>query len=369
MANYSFENIKYNDNLYYPRDTVNYLVRGTQTGSTNKWLGNLPDGISTYSEGLTIDYYLPYAGNTNPATLNLGSGEVPIFLGNKNNQVTNEFPQHSVIRLTYITASTLNQGNPCWKVSAYASNDSTGTVTSVSGVTGLTGTVTTSGSIKANLKSETLLTNEAITTTEIANRIYPVSLDKDGYLAVNVPWENTPQQTIKQDGVTGVTAVHFAICNTPSATAAKTATISTGTPVLEDGLRVVVYFVNSNTADSPTLNLNSLGATSICVNGITLSTDDKKRLLSGAIELVYYNNQWLYVGNSFATSNIPGIVQPYKSYSVTATGPAVSTSSSAITVNSISTEAGKYFAIEMDKDGKMFVNVPLSLVSIVDWTT
>jgi len=41
---------------------------------------------------------------------------------------------------------------------------------------------------KTKLKSETALTNDSAAATETAGRIYPVVLDKSGYLAVNVPW-------------------------------------------------------------------------------------------------------------------------------------------------------------------------------------
>lgn len=43
--------------------------------------------------------------------------------------------------------------------------------------------------IKAKLRSETALTNDSAAATEVSNRVYPVALDKSGYLAVNVPWE------------------------------------------------------------------------------------------------------------------------------------------------------------------------------------
>ena len=67
-----------------------------------------------------------------------------------------------------------------------------GTVTSVATGTGLTGgTITTSGTIKANLVSETGLTNAATAATEVSGRVYPVAVDKNGKLAVNVPWSNT----------------------------------------------------------------------------------------------------------------------------------------------------------------------------------
>lgn len=65
----------------------------------------------------------------------------------------------------------------------------TGTVTSVSAGAGLAGgTITTSGTVKANLTSETKLSNEAADGTETTGRVYPVRLDKNGKLAVNVPW-------------------------------------------------------------------------------------------------------------------------------------------------------------------------------------
>ena len=46
-----------------------YTVIGTQTAVTGSWTGNL-HGVSALYSGLTINYYLPYAGSGN-ATLNL----------------------------------------------------------------------------------------------------------------------------------------------------------------------------------------------------------------------------------------------------------------------------------------------------------
>lgn len=68
----------------------------------------------------------------------------------------------------------------------------TGTVTSVATGAGLTGgTITGSGTVKANLLSETKLANAAAAATETSGRVYPVAVDKNGKLAVNVPWTNT----------------------------------------------------------------------------------------------------------------------------------------------------------------------------------
>lgn len=68
----------------------------------------------------------------------------------------------------------------------------TGTVVSVATSSGLTGgPVTTSGTIKVNITEETRLANAAVDVTETAGRVYPVRLDSNGKLAVNVPWTDT----------------------------------------------------------------------------------------------------------------------------------------------------------------------------------
>jgi len=83
----------------------------------------------------------------------------------------------------------------------------TGTVTKVSTGAGLTGgDITGSGTVKANLTSETKLTNAAADGTETAGRVYPVRLDKNGKLAVNVPWsDSTPVTSV--NGKTGAVSL------------------------------------------------------------------------------------------------------------------------------------------------------------------
>ena len=53
-----------------------------------------------------------------------------------------------------------------------------------------------------------------------------------------------------------------------------------------------------------------------------------------------------------------GLIMPWKSYTVSCTGPSAATASTAVTVQGISTTSGRYYAVEMDKDGRAFVNVP-----------
>lgn len=77
-----------------------------------------------------------------------------------------------------------------------------GTVTSVAAGTGLTGgTITDSGTIKAKLKSETPLTVDATIRTEDTTKVYPVGVDKAGYLAVNVPWTTYSNATTTAAGL------------------------------------------------------------------------------------------------------------------------------------------------------------------------
>ena len=77
----------------------------------------------------------------------------------------------------------------------------TGTVTKVSTGAGLTGgDVTTTGTIKANLKSETKSTLEAADMGSTANKQYAVGLDKNGKLSVNIPWtDNNTTYTLAAD--------------------------------------------------------------------------------------------------------------------------------------------------------------------------
>lgn len=76
------------------------------------------------------------------------------------------------------------------------SSTNKGTVTSVATGVGLTGgTITSSGTLKAKLRSETALTIDSVAGTTTSGRVYPVAVDKTGYLAVNVPWTDTNTNT------------------------------------------------------------------------------------------------------------------------------------------------------------------------------
>ena len=80
----------------------------------------------------------------------------------------------------------------------------------------------------------------------------------------------------------------YATSSTAASTAAKVATLSSGTATLTNGLTVSVTFTNGNAAYAPTLNLNSLGAKPIYTNGVRYAY-----WTAGAtVVFVYASNAW-----------------------------------------------------------------------------
>ena len=178
----------------------------------------------------------------------------------------------------------------------------TGTVTSVATGSGLTGgTITSSGTLKANLRSETKLTNDSAAATEVAGRVYPVALDKTGYLAVNVPWTDT-----NTDTDTDIRRAFYGTCSTAANESAKTVTLaSTDGWSLTAGVIVGVYFSNSNTASSVTLNVNGSGAKSIYYNNAAY-TGNSTAVTGYAKRVNYYmydGTYWVFLSNGIIDSN------------------------------------------------------------------
>ena len=59
-----------------------------------------------------------------------------------------------------------------------------------------------------------------------------------------------------------------------------------------------------------------------------------------------------------ATYSALGGVKPFKSYTGAASGLTASSGTTAPTVNALTNTTGRYYAVEIDKDGRLFVNVP-----------
>lgn len=85
--------------------------------------------------------------------------------------------------------------------------------------------------------------------------------------------------------------VHYGVCETAAATAAKTVSITDFK--LVTGAVVRVKFTNANTASSPTLNVNSTGAKTIMYRGYAPKTLTNYNVY----EFVYDGTYWRVVGN------------------------------------------------------------------------
>lgn len=158
-------------------------------------------------------------------------------------------------------------------------------------------------------KSGTTLNHSNSVTAQTTQAIYPIKIDAQGHISAygSAVTPLTSHQTIKQDGITGATANRFGTCSTAAATAAKTVSITTGTFALEAGSMVTVKFSNANTANSPTLNVNSSGAKNIFHRNAQITTGANKALLSGVVLFVYDGTQWHLIDGHYVSSGTTSI--------------------------------------------------------------
>lgn len=108
-----------------------YYVMGTQTASTASWTGSIP--IPALYDGLTINYYLPYAGvSSTDVTLNLtlsdgtDTGDVNVYI--TTSRLTTQYSAGRVIQMTYFSAGSISiSGTPTtddrWVCDAYYDTD------------------------------------------------------------------------------------------------------------------------------------------------------------------------------------------------------------------------------------------------------
>ena len=90
---------------------------------------------------------------------------------------------------------------------------------------------------------------------------------------------------------------YYGVCSTGASTVAKTVTID-GISELETGLTIAVKFSNANSASSPTLNVNSLGAKSIYQYGTTKAAGTAATTgwqAGHVVLLVYDGTGWQYI--------------------------------------------------------------------------
>lgn len=104
-----------------------FIVKGTQTASTNAFKGNLPD-IDALYEGLMIQYWLPFAGTSSNATLeltlknNVSSGAIPVYAGGTTRQTTHQPAQTYAIYIYQTVAISGTSYTGWWQQRAYYTN-------------------------------------------------------------------------------------------------------------------------------------------------------------------------------------------------------------------------------------------------------
>lgn len=64
------------------------------------------------------------------------------------------------------------------------------------------------------------------------------------------------------------------------------------------------------------------------------------------------------IPSTIATNTAVGLVKPWYTHTAASTGPTTGNNTTAVAVNAISTTSGKYYAVEADSNGRLFVNVP-----------
>ena len=206
-----------------------------------------------------------------------------------------------------------------------------------SGSAGTSGTYT----YKAKLRSETALTVDSAAATTTSGRVYPIAVDKSGYLSVNVPWTNTTYRTATQS-VNGLMSVDD----------------KTKLDRIEaEANRTIVDASLSSTSTNPVQNKALYTALNFKADEqlpmeITTTEGDSFRSVGDAI--VGINDAMLIMASempnySAATSSALGLVK-LGSNTVQSTA-----------ANSVTNTASRTYAIQKNNSGQLVVNVP--------WTT
>ena len=104
------------------------------------------------------------------------------------------------------------------------------------------------------------------------------------------------RNTIKIDGVevnSLESITHFGVCSTDASV--KDKTVDCNNFSLEIGSIIIVKWANGNSADSPTLNVNSTGAKSIVYKGSNITSS--QIAANSVYEFVYDGTSYNLVGN------------------------------------------------------------------------
>ena len=157
-------------------DGTDKLGTGTNTNPLNIKAGNnmnITESNGTFTFAATDTTYTPGTG------LSLSNGAFSVKTGYSTNGKN--------YKVTTDTNGNLYVNVP-WTDTHVSHDHSVGVGLVGSGNAGTSGGTYT---YKAKLRSETALTEDSAAATTTSGRVYPVAVDKSGYLSVNVPWKNT----------------------------------------------------------------------------------------------------------------------------------------------------------------------------------
>lgn len=172
-------------------------VTGTQIGHTNK-----VDAVSSSSLlKITYDAYGHITGSSAVTRndiaglgVNINNTTYKLTIGDTTKGDANGVDLGTLTSKTAVAKGTdLSLVTTGEKDAWNKKTSNTGTVTSVTGTQGITGSGSTTATLKANLKSYTPNPNA------IGGKLYGVELDKNGKLAVNVPWTDTNNKVTSVD--------------------------------------------------------------------------------------------------------------------------------------------------------------------------
>lgn len=232
------------------------------------------DFITAYSAKKVV--YCRASSNSNPATGSQTRMAFMAYVNNGDNPTNVEFQYYRSVS----SHTDATQGD---QVFIYKLDKSSGwsvttrnAFTKVDTEKGLTDSYTAGTSavikIKANLRSETALTNDSAAATEVANRVYPVALDKSGYLAVNVPWESGSASSLTDqevdDAVNAAFPYTITLNTQPTWGGVCISTDASGTNVVTEATPGdTLYIINQSVAYSYTISSSpDIGVSSLSLN-------------------------------------------------------------------------------------------------------
>ena len=237
------------------------------------------------------------------------------------------------------------------------------------------GTIATQGKFFLNLKNDTQLQNPAVTGTDSADRLYPLSLDSDGKLATNVPWTDT---TYTGDNsaisiATGNVITHATSAGYKHIPAAG----STGQFLGYDSAGTAKWVNNPNTdtkvnvtlgtttkayllGTSTTPTSSAQAVTSIADTGVYLDTTAGK-LHATTLDATTYS------GLPTASTSASGIVSLTDSVSITSSTVAA-TATAVKTVNTLATTNQSNILYVADRISKNFVDLTTATATASDQT-